>query len=335
MGNPARFGPALGATARMGDNYSDRQYGSHRVVPRPDPNGRVLMASGALGKINRQAMSLGDASTGTADDISGVIAVSDWVNGDTWDIDKAKGMYTMAQIYLTTREKLAYIAYVGSSVSKDVQLYQAVAAAPGGLDFLKTALAAANTLQNFDKPNVLQSFLNATTAFETIIFPSLGVEVRGMVAQFNGTDFAASRIGNTGASSKTIYDFGDLTQTPVQADMDALALMQQNIKARYQLGLAFLPLLGAILAFLTVVTILVGAVVKMFKSQSPTDILNDDNVQKYLNSLPPAQAQKETHDILFGGALLNQNRTSDLFGMLLALGGVLTGGAILYWIFKS
>jgi hypothetical protein len=325
----AKFGASLGWKNQLGDNYSDKQYGKHTVVPRPNDNNRALYAAGTLGGNGH----MGDSPAAPAPDLEQVIQISDWANETYDDVAKAKGLYTMAQIYLSTREKLAYLAYVGSSISRDVQLYQAVAAAPGGLDFLRSSLAAANALQSFDRPKALQSFLNATSAFETIIFPRMGIEVRGFVPQFNGTDFAASRIGNTGSSSKTIYDFGNLAETPVQADMDALALMTKDIKVRYQLGIGLLVALAGLAAFLLVVSGIVTAFLRQFKAATPTDILENDEVRRYLDSLPPAQKAKETHDILFGANLLNPNRPSDIFAMLTALGFVVVAGGFIYWLF--
>lgn len=326
-GNGARFG------ASLGDNYSDKQYGKHTVIPRSPTGQAAVYASGAYGSSGHHSMGDVAAPAQGAPDLPEIIGISDWAGENYDDPEKAKKLYTTAQVYLATREKLAYIAYVGSSIAKDVKLYTAVASAPGGQDFLKSALAAANALAAFDKPNALASFLNATTAFETIIFPRMGIEVRGMVPHFNGTDFASSRIGNLGSSTKQIYDFGDLSQTPVGADMDALQLMTKDVKTRYNLGVALLVALGGVVLFLLAVSTIVTAFLRQFKAAAPTDILNDDNVQAYLNSLPPAQKAKETHDILFGANLLNPNRASDVFTMLAALGIAVVSGGFIYWLF--
>jgi hypothetical protein len=321
----AKFG------ASLGDAYSDKQYGKHTVIPRPDPNTRALYASGALAGNGR----MGDAAL-PAQDLPQVVQISDWAN-DTYDEEQAKKLYTLAQLYLTAREKLAYVAYVGSYIAKDAALYSSFITS-GGQAFLQSAVGAASTLAAFDRPNALQTFLNCTTAFETIVFPRMGIEVRGVVPQFNGRDYGGSRIGNQGASPRTIYDIGDLSMTSLAGDMDALQLISQDVKARYQLGA--IPALALLFAFLVGTYLLIHAflgdvqeTVGKFKAPPPSDVFTNPAVQDALKKLPPeAQARfaEKALDKILGG-----NSFMDSISMVAALGIVLGVTGFIVWLFKK
>lgn len=286
----------------LGDLYTEKQFGATSFGPRFP----AFQNGYAMGATNPK-------------DLDQVIQPSEWI-AQPFTRDQALATYSSILHFLAAREKLAFLASLGSRVAKNVALYNAVSSTKDGRGLLEAANAAGKSLSAYGSPNALKSAAMGAQAFETTILPRLGLSVRGKMPLFRDGEIQTISVFGPTRSNLSTYDFGDLSTSSVEENLRALELAANDVKARFQLGLAFPVLLGVWFAFILGVSTVFVGIVREFKPEMPP-LLKDPTVRSFLERMSPDEAAKFIKD-----ATVAQNFMGDV-KMSLQWGAVFLGTA--------
>ena len=169
--------------------------------------------------------------SGAPKDASRVVSSVEYQNLP-WTKDEAIQAFNLANLSLAIMEKLRFSRAVFSNMETQPKINTAMNAAGAG-DALSKAVSDLNQLlDELNLPNAIASTRNLQNALETAVFPKFGVGVKGVRPYFTPSPIPMlSPVStNTTGGKSEIIDFGDLTQTDLATDMDALKVASSKMQ---------------------------------------------------------------------------------------------------------
>lgn len=174
------------------------------------------------------------AETTVLKDLSAPISADQWA-AQAWTKEQAIATFNVANLLWSIREKIAFSAVFFRDLVADPRTLATINSSGNSGEFISVTNELAKISQMLSLPNLMASVRNILEALEIRILPKFGVGVRGKRPLLRGPNSPMPNIldcitTDTSGGKSEVIDFGDLCNTSVLADLDALQVSTRSVE---------------------------------------------------------------------------------------------------------